>query len=138
VAGLSTVFIAVRGADSLVADDYYREGKAINRALAADREAALREAHALVRTSDPATVNLEIIGELPASLELEFSHVTRAERDRSLQLTHLGDGKYRAKGALPEGAFYLTLRPAGASASWRLRRRIELPSAESFALEPDA
>ena len=33
VAGIATVIIAVRGADPLVADDYYRAGKAINRTL---------------------------------------------------------------------------------------------------------
>ena len=138
VAGISTVFIAVRGADPLVSDDYYREGKAINRALAADREAALREARALIRASDPATLSLEILGELPASLELEFSHVTREERDQSFEFEHLGDGNYRASRAMPEGVFYLTLRPAGPAVSWRLRGRVELPVRESFALEPDA
>lgn len=138
VAGISTVFIAFRGADSLVADDYYREGKAINRTLAADREAALREAHARVRSSDPATVSLEIVGDLPPSLALEFSHVTRSERDRRIEFEHLGEGNYRASEALPDGAFYLTLRPSGETSSWRLRRRVELPSQESFELEPGA
>jgi hypothetical protein len=138
VAGISTVFIAVRGADSLVADDYYREGKAINRTLAADREAAIREAHARVRSSDPATVTLEIVGDLPPSLALELSHVTRSERDLRVELEHLGEGNYRASGALPDGVFYLTLRPSGDASSWRLRRRVELPSQESFELEPGA
>ena len=61
VAGLSTVFIAVSGADSLVADDYYREGKAINRTLAADREAALLEAAARLHAESPASLDLNIL-----------------------------------------------------------------------------
>ena len=52
VAGLTTVYIAASGADSLVVDDYYKEGKAINRDLAQDHEAQLREAHAALAFGD--------------------------------------------------------------------------------------
>ena len=41
VAGLVTVFIAVRGQDPLVAEDYYRRGIEINKTLAADGKAHL-------------------------------------------------------------------------------------------------
>jgi hypothetical protein len=137
VAGISTVFIAVNGADSLVSDDYYREGKAINSSLAADREAALREAVASARVDKGSvSVSLDILGDAPAALELELSHVTRAERDHLLRLTRTADGRYASAETLPHGHFYATLRPAGENATWRLRRRIELPLQRTFVLEP--
>lgn len=136
VAGVTTVFIAVLGADSLVADDYYRDGKAINQTFAADREAVLREAVARVRVDDHISVSLEILGEAPGALELELSHVTRAERDRRLRLQRGADGSYTTSEAPPVGRFYATLRPSGVGATWRLRRLVELPGERVFLLEP--
>jgi hypothetical protein len=136
VAGITTVFIAVTGADSLVTDDYYREGKAINQSIALDHEAALREALARVRVDDRLSVTLEILGELPTALELELSHVTQAGLDRRLHLSRTADGRYAAQEPLPEGRFYATLRPAGRGALWQLRGRVDLPTDRDFVLEP--
>jgi hypothetical protein len=135
VAGISTVFIAVRGADPLVADDYYRDGKAINRTFAADREAVLREAHARVRIDDGVSIELEILGELPEELTLELSHVTLSKLDRRLRLQPTSTGHYATSAAPPAGPFYLSLHPAGEQASWRLRRRVDLPSGRDFLFE---
>lgn len=41
VAGLATVWIAVRTPDPLVAQDYYRRGMEINKTLAAQRDKAM-------------------------------------------------------------------------------------------------
>ena len=136
VAGISTVVIAVRGADSLVADDYYREGKAINQSFAADREAALREASARVEIGERVSVSLDILGEYPPALLLELSHVTRAAQDRSLRLERSASGGYVGLETAPDGSYYATLRPASEGASWRLRRRIDLPAQRRFSLEP--
>jgi hypothetical protein len=135
-ASLATVFIAVRGADALVADDYYTAGKAINRTLAADREASLREARAEVSIEKEIAVALAILGELPGALELELSHVTHPDLDRKVLLERATDGSYVAVRTLPGGNFYATLRPAGANPPWRLQRRIVLPDERSFAMEP--
>ncbi|MDP6979093.1 MAG: FixH family protein [Myxococcota bacterium] len=136
VAGILTVILAFRGADPLVVDDYYSSGKAINQTLDADREAGLREARAAVELGDGVTVELEILGELPEGLQLELSHVTRAELDRSFELVRSAAGRYTASEVVPEGRFYATLRPAGAGSSWRLRRQVTLPAEASFAMEP--
>ena len=39
VAGIATAVIAFRGADGLVADDYYKQGLGINRQIARDQAA---------------------------------------------------------------------------------------------------
>ncbi len=136
VAGIATVVIAVRGADSLVVDDYYREGKAINRRIEADREAASRQAKALLRVQDGVVVRLDIQGEAPDALVLELSHVTRAELDRRLRLVRTDPGLYSTDGPLPAGRYHATLRAAGDEQGWRLRRRIELPRDAEIPMEP--
>jgi len=137
LAGIVTVIIAVRGADSLVVDDYYRDGKAINQTFAADREAELREAVARLRFDRGASVELEILGEAPAALMLDLSHVTRAELDLHLLLERTSTGNYVTHEVPPDGHFYATLRPSGRHGTWRLRRRIELPADRSILLEPE-
>ena len=49
VAGLTTWWIAARNADSLVADDYYKEGLAINRQLDKRRRAEELDLSAAIR-----------------------------------------------------------------------------------------
>ncbi len=136
VAGILTVILAVRGADPLVVDDYYSSGKAINQALDADREADLREARAAVQLRDGISVELEILGDMPERLQLELSHVTRAELDRSFELVQSTAGHYATSESAPEGHFYATLRPAGAGSTWRLRRKVTLSAEAHFAMEP--
>ncbi|MCG8592604.1 MAG: FixH family protein [Proteobacteria bacterium] len=142
-AGIATVVIAVRGADALVVDDYYRDGKAINRSLAADREAARREAAASLRWSpgegaDAPRVEteLEILGEWPPTLVLTLSHATRSDLDRRFELAHRGEGHYAAAAATPRGRYYVSLAPPGSSPPWRLRGHARLPHPDSLHLEP--
>jgi hypothetical protein len=135
IAGISTVFIAVRGADPLVSDDYYREGKEINQSFAADREATLREARASVRIDGGVSVELEILGDLPKELDLELSHATLSEFDRRLRLRPASKGRYMTTETPPEGPFYVTLHPAGEGAPWRLRKRVNLPAQRGFHFE---
>jgi uncharacterized protein len=56
VAGVVTAWLAVRGADPLVAEDYYRRGIEINKQLAAERArmpAAQARNHAATPTAAP-------------------------------------------------------------------------------------
>lgn len=135
MAGLTTVYIAVEGADSIVVDDYYKAGKAINLALERDREAALREAQATVQFDTGIEIELEILGELPAGLTLELSHVTRKELDRRFELERTAEGRYAAAAVVPEGRYYATLRPLDGG-TWRLRRRVQLPVEGAAVWEP--
>lgn len=136
VSGVWTVVIAFCGADSLVVDDYYREGRAINQSFAADHEARLREARAEIRVGGRISAALEILGAPPDALQLELSHITREDRDLRFLLERSPSGEYASAAELPVGHFYATLRPAGDSLAWRLRRRIELPDDSAFVMEP--
>jgi hypothetical protein len=122
--GLATWWIAAATSDPLVVDDYYREGRAINRTLARDA-AALRLGLVATLSAGPdgsAVVELQARDsvELPAQLSLRLVHATRAELDRSITLAAVGRGRYVAAGqALPQaGRWHLIVE--GPERQWRL------------------
>lgn len=110
VGSLVTAWLAVRSADSLVVDDYYREGRAINQQLARDDAAAQMGLSATLRQDGGIALQLSgRMGEagLPDTLSLRLVHATDAALDAGLQLNHAGDGLYRAAGALPAGGHWI-------------------------------
>jgi hypothetical protein len=139
VAGsILTGVLAGRHADSLVTDDWYQEGKKINRILARDRVARRLSISAELRIDERSgEVALELAGDSVDALEtlsLELSHPTLASRDRQVLLRRPGDSS-AFRGRLPpflRGRWYATLTPRpGASSAlsepWRLREEIRLP-----------
>lgn len=129
VAGLTTLAIAIRNQDSLVRDDWYKDGKAINQSIARDAKA----------TELGITASLEmdsVTGDVIATLSsrkalaahelvtLTLSHPTLADQDQTVVLTRRTDGKYQ--GALShslKGAHYVEL----GTPEWRLRSSRDFP-----------
>src|SRR5690606_5287677 len=110
------VFIAFKHADTVVIDDYYREGLAINQRLAQD-EAARRLGLAAGLHID--TVTGEVLAtldgaiEAPDSLRLLLIHPLDADRDQALTLARIAGGRYRGDlERAPSGRYYLRLKPA--------------------------
>jgi hypothetical protein len=121
VAALASVVIAFVTRDAVVADEYRKEGLAINldptRDLAAQRlgvgaELSFAAGTVSVRL-DPGTAAP------PTQLVLLLSHATRAEQDRLVRLTAGPNGSYSAAlPALAPGHWYLEVSPA--DRAWRL------------------
>lgn len=128
LASLVTLWLAMDSADSLVVDDYYREGRAINRTIARDARATEL---GLVATIDraPEGVRLAMRSgqavDWPASLELRIVHATRAEQDRLLVLRSIGGGHYVAGGETLPQAGRWTVQLAEASGDWRLASPVD-------------
>jgi len=104
VGSIATAWIAVVHNDPLVADNYYKEGLAINRDLDRDRAAAAAGYHADVMVSeDGSRVRLYLTGgaALPDSVRLRFMHPTRADWDRSVELKGRQTGWYEGQLDLP-------------------------------------
>lgn len=120
VAALTTLYIANRHADDLVADDYYKNGLAINRELEKiDRARALGitvEIHVLARQLR-ATIDGPVTED---RLALLLSHPIEADRDLQLQLVRIGDGSYTAP--LPGGveSRWHWLVESGGAQPWRV------------------
>ena len=100
VGGVITFWLAATTNNSLVVDDYYREGRAINMQLARDRAAeSLGLSATLSRV--PGGAELRLSGApgtaLPPFVTVQVLHATRSELDRTLTLAASGGGLYRSQ-----------------------------------------
>ncbi|MBL4608792.1 MAG: FixH family protein [Pseudomonadales bacterium] len=93
IAGLATLYIAFENQDSLVKDNWYQEGKAINRRVEYDNNARALGLKAEIK-ADTITGDLNLSmshsGQsfnFPEKLYLELIHPTLAERDQKIILT---------------------------------------------------
>ncbi len=118
VAGAITTWMAVASSDGLVADDYYKQGLAINKVLA--REDAAR---ALGISADIAVesgmLKVKITGQAPEALFAQLVHATRAGHDQRLRLAPAGAGMYEAElPPLPPGHWRIVIEDP--RATWRI------------------
>lgn len=132
VAGIVTVFIAVKNADSLVHDDYYQQGMGINRQLALDENANVLAAY-IVATLDVETGQLRMalegkFSEKPLFLEAKWIHPTSKDRDFSMQLKLSPTGDYVGQLTyLVSGRWYLQVS-AERPIQWQLKTELSLDS----------
>ncbi len=125
VGGLVTLAIAITHADSTVDDNWYRDGKAINRSLEEEHRAARLGLAARLEADGRVRLSSAIAVPWPATLELSLRHPAFADRDRALTLSHRGEGLYTTDAALPEqGEWDVTLAPP--DGAWRLYHRLRL------------
>lgn len=137
IAGFTTLWLAVRSDDGLVADDYYKRGLAINRTLERAAKSAELGLAAIVelRPDGRAIVALTSHAALPPAVRLRLVHPTRAGLDKESELVLGPDGRYtgRVAGVTP-GHWLVVL----ATHEWRLgpveangsALRVELSSAK--------
>jgi len=119
VAGLATLWIAVRSADGLVAEDYYKQGLAINRVIALEERARALGIKAQVRMSE-GRIRVRLAGAAPEALFVLLAHRTRAGYDQRLRLARVA-GDYEAQMTpLAPGGWRVSIEdPQG---TWRIVR----------------
>jgi len=123
VAGIVTVWLAIRSDDGLVADDYYRQGLAINQVIGrTDRAKALGiSATVTVDADGHVAAHIAAPGNAaeanPEEVALLFAHPTRAGGDLRVELLRAPDGSYAGRAVAPgPGRWRVILE----SATWRL------------------
>jgi hypothetical protein len=120
VAGAITVWLAVATSDGLVADDYYKQGLAINREIRRDQAARDLGIVADVESFNGVLrVRLESRAAPPEALFARLLHPTRAGHDLRLRLAPVTAGVYETGlPVLPAGRWRLVLEdPRG---EWRI------------------
>lgn len=118
IAGAVTIWLAFAHEDGLVADDYYKQGLAINRVI--DRDLAARSIGmgAVVRFGTD-SVRISLTGGRPAALTLSLVHPTRAGQDRIVPLRPIGGGAYEGAVDVPSaGRWHVAL--GDVEGRWRL------------------
>lgn len=135
---LCFVYLAVVNRDTVVRDDWYEDGKAINHSFTRD-EAALKLGLVANLTLDDTTgeVLLKLDSKAPmdaASIELNFVHNTQSAKDQKLVLQRLMGNEYRGQLTHPlDGVFQIEL----STPAWRVAGARRLPSAEGIRLQAE-
>ena len=139
VMGVVMIWLAVTTDDGLVADDYYKQGLAINRHL--HRDALAREygiSAILEMDSVEASVKLILdkgmLEEYPEILQLKLQYATRAQNDIQVVLNHGQNDQYigMIRQPLAQGKWYFELTEG----EWRLHGQFNMMEQIKLKLEP--
>ncbi len=140
-AGLITYYIAASGADPLVSDDYYKEGKNIHLQMERDTSASTHHIQAQVMFSpDGSKVRVFLNGEYDPAQAMQFTlqHPTMAQYDQSVALTLVNaDAKlYEAqlKPLPPMNSWYVRIE--NDQATWRVQEKWLVQNGQSLTLTP--
>jgi hypothetical protein len=132
VAGLTTWWIAATHSDHLVADDYYRDGLAVNREMAKEAIASQLGIRAEMEAT-AGLIRVRLSGRNSAvALQLFLSHPFDANKDQQLRLAQVQDGIYEAVLIDTPGQRWLwRLEPLAVPASehWRVDGELSIPAA---------
>lgn len=130
IGGSITMWLAVTSFDGMVADDYYKQGLAINQTLARAGAAANLGLKAEVRfTADGLSVVLQAKPgvELPAKLLVTLAHPTRGGLDQQIVMER-SDGAYRGRLQNELVSAHWKVLIEDESRSWRLSGAAFLPT----------
>ena len=125
VAGLSTLAIALHGADRPLPEAYHWEGERLDADFARQRAALQRAVHiSFDARGGRCHALLSVTGEDPAALDVLLTHGSDADFDRALRLPRVGRGEYASACApLAAGKWRVSVDdPAGV---WRLRAELD-------------
>lgn len=129
------ITLAVNKKDSLVRDNYYKDGLAINQELQWDRKAVAMDLRLQVNVTGN-LVEIKILNtrnELPNTLSLKLSHPTLVGKDRDSMLQLTQDKTYQGFIEETESTRYY-IQIESLEQSWRLRDEIQLIQAQPLEL----
>jgi hypothetical protein len=114
--------------DDVVVDNYYKEGKGINKRIARDAKAAELGVQVTLAalTETGAVFDIEEAG---GDVQMSLFHVTDQQQDMSFQLVSQGEGTYTVSSAefarrlSQPGIWYIEFTDY----NWRLRTRLQTP-----------
>lgn len=126
---LSMAGVAIWVADDRVQDNYYKEGRMINKHFAEEELALALNVSGVIDfdfTAAEVLVDLDA-AQLPAQLELTFSHPAEADNDLTVIMSRVDEQRYRADlPPLQPGRWYLIIanHQLEASERWRVTTEV--------------
>jgi hypothetical protein len=129
--------LAFTGKDSMVIDDYYKEGRAINLKIKKLEQAKILNISTKTQVFADYVEVIFISGEPEngEALTLDFFHSTQKFKDFSVTLFRDANGVYRAPltGDVL-GKWQLSLHPF--NENWKIQKVVSLPQTNPFDLKP--
>lgn len=137
VAGAITLALAIGSFDGLVAEDYYKQGLAVNQQLARTekaRELGIRGDIVLEDAAGgPVRIALEGKAANVEDVVLTLSHPTRAGLDQRIKLTPTANATYAGRiAAMAAGRWHVIVESA--AQGWRIRGELQIPQQTRGAL----
>ncbi|QYJ91822.1 MULTISPECIES: FixH family protein [Shewanella] len=131
-ASVYLMFLAVENKDSLVSEDYYKDGKAINMDLRKIKHAKqLGLQFELHLTQDELTLTQHGGEPYTAALNVSFYHPTLQEKDFAEVATADGNQVYHIALNSPlQGSWEVRLE--GFDGTWRIQKRLELKDNQQY------
>lgn len=144
---MCTVYIALKGADDVVTDNYYKSGLAINQTLHQDEKAAALHMDAKINfdiTGREVTIAVTGDAPLPPSMILFLDNPVKKALDQFVLVREVTPGNYRGElSQTIEHSWYLALVPTSNAeqrkdADWLLTGEINLAKTTSADLRSRA
>ncbi|MGJ8682348.1 FixH family protein [Paraglaciecola sp.] len=137
VLSFTMMHLAFTNEDSMVIDDYYKEGKGINVKLQAIENA--KNLNIVIQaTVTEENIELVFVSGEPAegeALTLDFYHSTQDHKDFTTTLFKDANGTYRALNGRPtDGKWRISVHPF--DNAWKVQQVVTLPQQSSFELTP--
>ena len=137
VAGIITFMIAADKPHSMVQDDYFKKGMAINQSLAKQENAKKLKLNAtLIMEAENGLLSAKFAGDSLSAgqIKLIFSHPTKEAFDKIVTLDKLSDNEYI--GQLPELVdAYWYVRILDIEESWLMKTRWSVPGDKQISLD---
>ncbi|MDB2386761.1 FixH family protein [Shewanella sp.] len=132
VASINLLYLAIENQDSLVSEDYYKEGKGINRDLRKIKQAKQLGMNYLLELNDNRIELSQEGGEkYQAALSVGFFHPTIADKDFTEIVTADANGIYRIDiGQSLQGPW--EIRIEGFDQTWRIQQRVTLIDGQQY------
>lgn len=127
VSGIVMITVAVNGRDTLVRDDWYKDGMAINQRLekrTKAKEAGIQAYFSFDENQNIVTLRLTNVAPSDDSdLQLELIHPTLSQRDIRAELFKTPDNRYFAKLSTTPSGFYYTLL-SSSQGEWEIESQV--------------
>lgn len=139
IAGITTIVLAVKHDDSLVVDNYYKKGLAINQVLTQKQNALDMKVSASLsfdQNREQLTIRLPEQHETANNiLKIRLVHATIADMDREHFLTRHADNGYAVKlDGLQAGWWRIMIEPV--DEVWQIEQRVQFPFTDSITIKP--
>ena len=130
------LYFAIVSYDGLVVDDYYTEGKKINRVLKRDKAAYIHGLRAQVQIENNRLIVFMLSNDAytpPPTLEVNFYYATKAGQDKATFVEQIRPGIYQGDFTqLEQGRWHVQIQ----ADDWRLIGSIRTPDQSEALIEP--